>query len=152
MHVKLVKADNENADCMMWRGWRNDQTTRRMSRDQRILTMQEAREKFNGYFNDPPLPPLWAKIGSQYVGFLYFKDIGGFVEISIVVNPDCRGLGYSTEIIKRATYHILHEREGYFGVVAFIKEENIRSILAFHKAGYKYLETIDKMHKFVYRG
>lgn len=151
MHVKLVKADNEGADCRMWFAWRNDQTTRRMSTDTHILTKQEGREKFNGYFKDVALPPLWAIIGSQYVGFLHFRDTGGFVEISIIINPDCRGMGYSSEIIKRATYSILREREGYYGVYALIKQENIRSILAFHRAGFKFVETVDNYHRFEYQ-
>lgn len=84
---------------------------------------------------------LIALINETPAGFIRFEQIQTKTVISILVDSNFRGKGYSHSILKGAV-------ENYFQnfrspIFAFIKKTNIPSIKAFERAGFSFLKELD---------
>ena len=64
------------------------------------------------------------------------------MDISINLEPASRGRGLGPAVIRQATARLF--RAGVDTVVAEIKKENSHSVRAFEKAGYRFLDAVDK--------
>jgi RimJ/RimL family protein N-acetyltransferase len=62
------------------------------------------------------------------------------LEMGIVVAPEHRGKGYASEMIK------LGAKEAWAPVVAYVREDNLKSLSAFKRAGFKEDDTYVRFH------
>ena len=91
---------------------------------------------FRDKSNDPGSKIYMAFDKDHCVGTVRFENRGDIVKCSVMVNPDCIGKGFGPEIIVRGTRKFLAETKTTKGIIAEVKEDNIRSLKAFQKAGY----------------
>ena len=73
----------------------------------------------------------------QKIGAIRFEDTGDEIKVSVMLNPEYLGKGFGSKIIRMATEIFIKERNPEKTVCAKIKVDNVASIKAFQKAGYK---------------
>ena len=71
------------------------------------------------------------------IGAIRFEDKGEAIKVNIMLNPDFLGKGLGSKIIRLGTEKFIKERQPEKTVCAKIKVDNVASIKAFQKAGYK---------------
>lgn len=79
-------------------------------------------------------------VNDLFIGQVRFDIKGYFAEINISIDKDFRGKKYSALLILTSTYKIFHEKPNVGFVNAIIRPQNVPSIKAFVKAGYKYFD------------
>ncbi len=109
--------------------WRNDPTARAMSREPEPIGEAAHLAWFGRAVDDPERLLLIGVDGAAKVGMVRI-DAGAEREVSINVNPACRGRGLGAELLARA----LAEVEG--PLLAEIKPENAASRRLFEAAGF----------------
>ncbi len=82
---------------------------------------------------------------NDVIGYVIFEDIGeGFYEISIAIIPSERGKGYGTAILEEA-YNDMFNNYFAKAIIAKLYSNNIGSKKIFEKAGYKLINTNQKI-------
>jgi len=110
---------------------RNDPDTARFSR-RGALRLEQMRVDL---FSKPSRRARIAQSGGQDVGYVVIDEAEGEAEISVVVAPASRGLGFGVALIDSATELCLGT-DGLRCVHAFIEASNTASLRAFEAAGY----------------
>ncbi len=87
--------------------------------------------------------PLSGRLDTEVVGYGMLTRRDGLLYVSLAVDPEYRGRGYGSDIYS-ATFNGVNE-----SVYAAIYENNIASIKAAEKAGFKFLEKRDNMVVYV---
>ncbi|OPX92791.1 MAG: Spore coat polysaccharide biosynthesis protein SpsE [Pelotomaculum sp. PtaB.Bin104] len=147
MFIYLEKARKCEEDARIVMDWRNNPAALKMFFHSEPQNWDDFYQEFRSeYFNNPRLQPVFAYVNGEKAGFLRFNEYhdipGKTVSIGINLNPQMRGSGFGNNIIKKGTCHLFNQ--GYDTVVAEIKQNNIASIIAFEKAGFRYFDQIDK--------
>ena len=121
--------------------WRNDPVTRAMSRAQDVVEEAAHLAWFARAIDDPRRTLLIGELGGQKVGIVRF-DHGEETEVSINLNPDCRGRGLS--------YALLSEALAYASgpVIAEIRPENLASVRLFERAGFVFTDRPDGLPRY----
>ena len=122
--------------------WRNDPLTRAMSRTQEEVEQQAHVAWFNRALNDGASTLLIGEVEGEKVGMVRF-DHGVATEVSININPLCRGRGLGHELLAEA----LSWAKG--DLVAVIKDENLASRRLFERAGFELRETTDGLGRYI---
>lgn len=129
----------QEADCeVLWR-WANDPEVRECSYDENPIPWEEHRDWFSRKLSDPSSKIFVAEDGEGPVGQVRFDVVGDVAVISVVVDPEKRGRGHGTDLLKRGTERYIQTAE-VPRVDAYIKKGNEASIRAFEKAGYRFRE------------
>lgn len=110
--------------------WRNDPQTRAVSRATGEVDTASHRAWFQTALADPRRTILIGEAGGEKVGMVRF-DRDEETEVSINLNPACRGRGLSYPLLMAA----LAEASG--DVWAEVLEENAISIRLFERAGFE---------------
>ncbi len=76
------------------------------------------------------------------VGYLRFDEVGVTAEISVCIDPGCRGLGYGAALI-RAGVEDLASRRPHLEPVALVKQDNPASARAFTAAGFVVVREVE---------
>jgi len=149
MKIQLEEAALKEEDARLIMDWRNDEQSLRMSYHQEPKTWPEFWVEYDAeYFTDPHLPGLFAVFQGERVAFVRFQTYlegpltGRTVSIGINVAPAQRGKGLGSRIIASATDWAF--ALGVRNVVAEIKRNNEASIRAFQRAGYQYLDAMER--------
>jgi sialic acid synthase SpsE/RimJ/RimL family protein N-acetyltransferase len=140
-----VEAD---ARCVM--SWRNDPDTLRESfHSTPKVWPQFHREWLTEYCNDPRLPPLFGVVEGRRIGFVRLRhcpDPKGrnrsTVEMGINIAPAERGRGFGEPLIRAAVEFA--KGRGAELVLAEIKPSNARSVRVFERAGFAFVDQIQK--------
>jgi pseudaminic acid synthase len=109
--------------------WRNDPTTRAMSRNGEVVGEAEHRAWFEGALSDADCLLLVGEEGGDKVGMVRI-DRGETSEISININPRLRGTGRGGELLSKALAGCDSP------LVAEVKHENAASRRLFERAGF----------------
>lgn len=134
---EATQADAED----VW-AWRQDPQTRAMSRSREATPLDAHRAWFAAALADPQRTLLIGELEAQKVGMVRF-DRGAVTEVSINVNPDCRGRGLGRALLALA----LRREPGE--VWAEVKDENGPSRRLFEGAGFELREARDGLRRYV---
>lgn len=123
--------------------WYKDPVTRSMSVNQKAVAYKTFLAKFKLAEETAFIMPKIYKVEGRKVAFVSFDNVAiGEVEININMNPEERGKKLSSVIIDTAVKNAFNQ--GMNKVYARIKQENIISIRAFEKAGFKHIRKDDE--------
>ena len=134
LRLRLAKPE----DCELLFRWANDALTRCMSTSSQEITQPEHAEWFRQKLQDPGCfmyivtHPQRAAVGQVR----FDVDSTDCAVVSVSIAPDCRGHGYAAEAIHLATATIRASVELRV-IDAFIKPDNLASVRAFARAGYR---------------
>lgn len=115
--------------------WRNDPLTRAMSRSTDAVTWEGHAVWFENALANPEITLLIGEVEGEKVGMVRF-DHGPETEVSINVNPACRGRGYGLALLRQGVALAGGE------VFAEIRDENLASRRMFERAGFRLVATL----------
>lgn len=117
--------------------WRNNPDIRSKSFNTAPILWAEHEKWFKAKINDPYTAIYMAYCGQNDIGSIRFENKGDAVKISVMLNPSFIGKGFGAEIIRSAVEKYVSERKVNKAIIAEIKKDNIASVKAFQKAGFK---------------
>lgn len=135
-------------DCNILLRWRNDEHTQSMSRTAGQVSPSDHKKWFEAALEDPLrllLMLVWHDSQStQFIGTTRFDTqvSDGTVEVSVTLNPEVRGKGYSKLVLSTSIAHVEKYRKPA-RYIALIKSCNIASVKAFAAVGFKRCEEKD---------
>jgi L-amino acid N-acyltransferase YncA len=115
--------------------WRNDPLTRAMSRNTDEVAWEGHAAWFEKALANPAITLLIGEVEGEKVGMVRF-DHGPETEVSINVNPACRGRGYGLALLRQSIALAGGE------VFAEIRDENLASRRMFERAGFRLVATL----------
>jgi RimJ/RimL family protein N-acetyltransferase len=121
--------------------WRNNEITRKYSKNKDLITYDQMKWILENVYYKCNLKPYIAKIDDKYIGFIGFLNYNNDIYISININPDFRGNGYGSKILKE----VLNKIEYGITINAEIIKDNLASIKLFEKCGFKLVNTDDDL-------
>ena len=138
MSLKLALSPAVAADGrLLWR-WRNEAETRRNSIDPAKVPFSRHLEWFGRKLQASDCVILIARDAKGRPLGQVRVDLGkgGAATVSISVDKSARGRGVGTELLRRLPVKVKGRRVRR--LVAFVKPENLASVLAFLRAGFRF--------------
>lgn len=130
------KANKKDAELLL--RWRNDPIVRKFSFSQHKINLNEHRAWFKKILKNPRCHLyIILNLANEEIGTVRFDEKDDQAEINIVLAPEFRGRGYGNEVILLSSRSFLAAHPEVSKIVAQVKEENIASVRAFLKSGYK---------------
>lgn len=117
--------------------WRNHSETRKNSFNKNAVSWNEHERWFKAKSNDPCTTIFIACYKEEKIGSIRFENKGDVVKTSVMLNPDFLGKGFGPNVIKIGTKKFISEKRHGKPIIAEIKKDNISSLKAFQKAGFK---------------
>lgn len=148
MSPKLTLVPAAAADGkLIWR-WRNEPEARRQSPNSKKIPLAGHLEWFARKLQAPDCAILIAKDAKGRPLGQVRLDLakGGAATVSIVVDKAARGRGVGTELLRRIPAKVKGRRVRR--LVAFVKPENLASVFAFLKAGFRFSRVEASMYRF----
>ena len=130
------------ADALDVLSWRNDPLTRSMSRASDEVGEAPHLEWFEQAVADPSRTLLIGEVDGQKIGMVRF-DHGEEIEVSININPACRGRGLSYALLTESMTWVRGT------LVAEIRAENLASQRLFEHAGFSFCGVRDELRRYV---
>ena len=132
--------------------WRNDRHSQDMSFHQGPVCPAEHRSWFEGALLNPARLLVIGIDGRRKAGVARYDLAGRTAQVSINLNPACRGRGLSHRLLI-ASEALIPRHWTLEALDALIKTENVASFRAFERAGYLRQEACRKSasQAFVYR-
>lgn len=124
------------SDCKFWWKIRNEKTVREVSFNTKSIPYATHKKWFEEKLKDTNSKLFIIFASNQKVGILWFGKNNSQVEISLALKSAARGKGVGTEAIKIGAKYAL-EKMQVNSVLAYTKPENLSSIKAFERAGFK---------------
>lgn len=121
-------------DCLrLWR-WRNEEKTRAASINTLPIPYSTHKAWLNRALRDPTksIFIVMAEEGTP-IGYVRFHMLDSEAEVSISLDRDWRGKGYGSAAIRLASDQIIASSP-VKTIIAYVKENNYRSLKAFWKA------------------
>ncbi len=148
LEIEVARPIEEHARLVM--NWRNDPDTLKSFIHREPKVWESFWPEFSQtYFTDLELPPLFVRNATDRLAFLRFKHTDHptipqrkCCDISVNVNPVKRSSGLGTKSLVLATEYVF--KNGTESVLAEIRVENTASVRAFEKAGYRFLDKVEK--------
>lgn len=122
--------------------WRNNPQVRKNFFNPDEITWHEHKKWFDSIIKDNSATIYMAFQEKKKIGTIRYEDKGSFISVSVMLNPIFMGQGLGAQIIKLGTEKLAREQKPSKLIVAEIKEDNIASIKAFTKAGYRKNDTV----------
>ena len=86
---------------------------------------------------DPDAAVYMAYYRKEKIGTIRFENKEGVTKTSVMLNPLFMGKGLGSHVIKQGVERFIMEKKPVMQIIAEIKKDNITSIKAFQKAGYR---------------
>ena len=138
----LIKEASELHSHLIWE-WRNDDKTRSLSRNPRIIGWDEHEKWFENALGDPSkflyVGTLRQFSENKPVGVIRFELINSqkdHYEISVVISPNFRGKGYGLKLLSSGISIFSKEINKKSILFAEVKKNNYRSNNLFTSAGF----------------
>jgi len=136
---KSVDTNPESADSRMLWEWRNDETTRKMSRTTDVIPWENHKAWYAKAATDPNKAIFIAFSEDQAACMIRFDFINqGDMEININMNPAMRGKGLGKPVLAAACAYGF-KTLALNRIYAEIKPENTPSVKIFEGVGFKFL-------------
>jgi len=136
IEIYIRFADKKDIDDLY--EWRNDPVTRKNSFNSDYMNKKEHRKWLYESLKNPQRQ-IFILVSStnEKIGQVRFDNKEYTeAEIDIAISPNYRGRGYGTNAIKKASDIYLNNFK-VDNIMAKIKNDNIASIIAFKRAGFK---------------
>jgi RimJ/RimL family protein N-acetyltransferase len=134
--IRLRRASKEDSARLFT--WRNDPSARRHYLDSARVTRADHDRWFELRLGDPRCRIYIAEdAAGRAIGQLRLERRRGRTEVSLSVARAARGRGIGTWMIRRAAAAARRDL-GVDRLVAYVRPENVRSAVAFLKAGYRF--------------
>lgn len=135
--VRLASIDDSN-DILRWR---NDEHSRKMFFDTRIVSANDHNSWFTAALENPDREMFIGEIDGFKIGVCRFDfdKKGSFSEVSINMNPKARGKGFAKEFLKNAIEEYLKKNNR--DLIAKVKIENSASQKIFADTGFELVKT-----------
>ena len=117
--------------------WRNHPDARKNFFNPNLVSWDEHKRWFEIKMEDASVTIYMAYHGESKIGSIRFENKGDAINIGVVLNPEFMGKGFGSEVIRLGTKKFISENGHGKPLVAEIKKDNIASIRAFEKAGFK---------------
>ena len=117
--------------------WRNHPDIRKNSFNQELLSWEEHEKWFMAKLKDPDTTAYMAYYEEKKVGTIRFEGKESVIKTSVMLNPDFLSKGFGSKVIKLGVEKFVMEKKPDMRIIAEIKKDNVTSIKAFGKAGYK---------------
>jgi len=131
--VQLRAATTEDRDILL--AWRNDPVTVRYSRTGRGAEEDEHTAWLAEKLSDARTSIWMALVNGRPVGQVRIDRMGDEAEVHLTVDPASRGRGLGTEILRATLASIDDERLP--ALLAEIREDNVASMRAFNRVGFR---------------
>lgn len=120
--------------------WRNEPETRKNSFHQDIVDRETHGKWLEGVLKDPNRELFILQNEAHTpIGQIRFDIEEGRAEVNVSIGKEFRGMGYGSDAVQYGTERFLSEHTAVGRVLARVKEENIGSLKAFARAGYREL-------------
>lgn len=126
--------DNDVKDLFVWR---NHPEVRKNSFNTNPISWDEHKKWFWTKIKDQNVTIYIAYYRKNKVGSIRFEVKDNVIRVSVMLNPAFLGRGIGSEIIRLGTEKFISEKRPKKSLIAEIKKDNITSIKAFQKAGFK---------------
>lgn len=136
--IKFREANKE--DSLDLFNWRNDETTRKMSRNSNPVFWEGHKAWYEKTLQDKKKKILIIEDTDKKIGMVRFdfQEQPNSAEININLNPEFRGQGYGQLVLNQACKYA-SENLKLKRIYAEIKTINAPSIKIFERAGFRYL-------------
>ncbi len=124
-------------DCRDLFKWRNHPIIRKNSFNTNPMSWNEHERWFKTKSKDPRTKIYIACCGKDKVGTVRFDDLDRMIKVNIMLNPDFLSKGLGSKVIRLGIEKLISEIKLDKPIIAEIKKENIASIKAFQKVGFK---------------
>ena len=139
-NIRLVKED-DSEDLY---NWRNDKRVRVWCCGEKTIDFNDHEKWFRSKIESDKTKIFIAEnVIGEKLGQVRFDETEKGTYISVNLNPDFLGKGIGAKLISSATNRYLRDFNTK-KIYAEIKDDNISSIKAFEKAGYKFLKEEDE--------
>ena len=133
--INLTKAGIADANDIF--EWRNHPDIRKNFFNQELLSWEEHEKWFMAKLKDPDTTVYMAYYKKEKIGTIRFESKESVIKTSVMLNPLFLGKGLGSQVIKLGVEEYIKEKKPKKSLVAEIKKDNITSIKAFQKAGYR---------------
>jgi len=117
--------------------WRNHPDVRKNSFNTNAISYDEHKTWFREKVKDQKCVMYMAYCAGGKIGLIRFEDGEERIKTSVMLNPDYWGKGFGSKLIRLATEKFVRENKPDKPIIAEIKKDNVASIKAFKKAGFK---------------
>jgi len=117
--------------------WRNHPDIRKNFFNQELLSWEEHEKWFMAKLKDPDTTIYMAHYRNEKVGAIRFEANDSVIKTSLMLNPDFLGKGFGSKVIKIGVEEFIKDKNPKESLIAEIKKDNLASIKAFEKAGFK---------------
>lgn len=133
------------SDCEDIYVWRSDAVSQSMSFDTDTISYEEHIRWFNSSLNNADRKLYIGKIGSTKIGVCRFdrNTKSGVVEVSINMNPKCRGSGYGKRLLAASIKD--YQKISKIELLAKIKTKNLASLKIFKSLGFQEISSKEDM-------
>jgi len=128
----------ENKDLMLLLEWTNEPETRSNSFHTNQISLNEHTAWFNKTLQNPNAIYFICQVNKIAAGLVRFDKNENFTTVGINISSVFRGKGLSSIFLKECSK--LYFLNNSLIINAFIKPQNVASIKAFQKAGYRFIE------------
>ncbi|HDO26306.1 MAG TPA: UDP-2,4-diacetamido-2,4,6-trideoxy-beta-L-altropyranose hydrolase, partial [Nitrospirae bacterium] len=129
--------DAASEDCAMIFEWRNHPDTRKHCFDESELEFKDHEKWFSETLTSPDTALLIGEINNSAAGVLRYDLKENKATVSIYLAPTLKNKGIGTEMLIQGNSWIMKNHIEIVQIIAEIKEDNINSIKAFTRAGFK---------------
>jgi len=133
--INLRKAEIADANDIF--EWRNHIEVRKNFFNQEKLSWEEHEKWFMAKLKDPDATAYMAYYKKEKIGTIRFESNEYVIKTSVMLNPLFLGKGLGPRVIKLGVEEYIKEKKPDMQIIAEIKEDNLASINAFKKAGFK---------------
>jgi len=117
--------------------WRNHPDIRKNFFNQELLSWDEHEKWFIAKLKDPAAAVYMAYYKKEKIGTIRFEASESAIKTSVMLNPLFLGKGLGSKVIKLGVERFIMEKKPDMQITAEIMEDNIASIIAFEKAGFR---------------
>lgn len=146
MALRVRDVGYEDTDFLL--EWRNALDVRIHSVNESLISVEEHKEWFNSRLEHLRAEPFWVFENElQIVGIVRFDKTINLNEfqVSILINPNLRGLGHGEIILKHALTKF-HSANESARITALVKNQNIASMRLFLGSGFISFEKQGDFH------
>ena len=133
--INLTKAGITDINDMF--EWRNHPDIRENFFNQELLSWEEHEKWFMAKLKDPDTTVYMAYYKKEKIGTIRFESKESVIKTSVMLNPLFLGKGLGSQVIKLGVEEYIKEKKPDMQIIAEIKKDNLASINAFKKAGFK---------------
>ena len=135
IHLRIREMNSEDMDDLFI--WRNHPDNRKNFFNPDPVGREEHERWFNKKLRDAESIVYIAYYGGDKIGSVRFEKKEDYISTSVILSPNFKGMGFGSRIIQLGVMTFISEKKPTKPIKADIKSDNIVSIKAFQRAGFK---------------